>query len=366
MRVNAGHVECLGKRWYLRIRSTVDGAKKQHRVCLGKKSDFRSSAAARTAADAWIARLAPSTLQPGPTVTFGEYAQRFIQDHVRLKRASSQRKYKSNISTLETFLGSDLLGTIDAARLQTVVTEISQTMARATVQGIRGVALTMLRRARSDGFGAHIIDSRAIRLPQQRQPAKVKKAWSSQELEQLLLASYGQWSTLWLTMAYAGLRIGEALGLQWPDVDLENGLLVIRRAATQGNLLAPKTTTSVASIPLLPRLATELSTYRDKWQANPCGLLFSNAKGGVLRADDIRTRKLHPMLKAAGLPISGLHSFRHTTTRILRDLGLGSDFVRSFMRHGSLRMTEAYMHTSAADVRAALDAALARTAAMQG
>lgn len=365
VRVGTGHVECLGKRWYLRIRSTVDGKKKQHRVCLGRKSDFRSASAARVAADAWIARQAPSTLKPGATVTFGEYAQRFIHDHVRLKRKTSQRRYRSNIATLEKHLASDLLANVDGARLQSVITEISQTMSRSTVQGIRGLALTILRRARVDGFGAHIIDSRTIRLPQQRQPAKPKKAWSADELDALLVVSHGQWRFLWLVMAYAGLRIGEALGLQWSDVDHQKGVLLVRRAATDGDLLAPKTTTSVASVPMLPRLVEELTQYREIWRDNPAGLLFPNARGGVLRASDVRTRKLHPMLRAAGLPLAGLHSFRHTTTRILGEMGLGSNFVRSFMRHGSLRMTETYMHTSDADVRAALDAAIARTAAAQ-
>jgi integrase len=366
VKAGAGHVECHRKQWYLRVRSKVDGVRRQHRICLGEKSKFRSKAAARVAADAWIARQAPSTLKPGATVTFGEYAQRFIHDYVRLNRKSSQKKYKSNISLLARHLAGDLLASIDAARLQSVITEISQTKARSTVQSIRGLALTILRRARTDGFGAHLVDSKAIRLPQQRQPDKPKRAWSATELEQLLAASRGMWRFLWLVMAYAGLRAGEALGLQWADVDFEKGAILIRRAATQGDLLAPKTATSAAMVPMLPTLIDGLTEYRARWHANDKGLLFPNVKGGVLRADDVRTRKLHPMLAQAGLPVAGLHSFRHTTTRILMDLGLGSDFVRSFMRHGSLRMTERYMHTSAGDLRAALDAAVARNKAQQG
>lgn len=365
MRVGTGHVEFLGNQAYLRLRSTVDGVKKQHRVCLGDRSKFRSKSAARIAADAWIARQAPSTLKPGATVTFGEYSKRFIHDHVRLKRGSTQRKYRSNIATLDKHLAGELLAAVDAARIQTMITELSQNMAKASVQSIRGLVLAILRQARVDGFGAHVVDSRTIRLPQQRMPAKEKRAWQAEEFDRLIASSHGSWRVLWLVMAYAGLRIGEALGLKWGDVDLEQGVLLIRRAATAGDLLAPKTSTSVATIPILPRLRDALDEYRPLWRTNDAGLLFPNTKGGVLRADDVRTRKLHPTLHEADLPKAGLHSFRHTTTRILRDLGLGPDFVRSFMRHGSLRMTEAYMHTSAADVRAALDAAIARSTVQQ-
>jgi integrase len=46
-----------------------------------------------------------------------------------------------------------------------------------------------------------------------------------------LLANAGKWCPLIGVGAFAGLRLGEALGLRWQDVDLVDGFLRVRIAA---------------------------------------------------------------------------------------------------------------------------------------
>jgi integrase len=166
-------------------------------------------------------------------------------------------------------------------------------------------------------------------------------------------------------MGFAGLRAGEALGLTWSAVDLDKQCLDVRQQAIAGAMAAPKTKASVASVPMLPELSVVLSAYREAWKPNAAGLLFATGIGTPLSPDAVRHRVLHPLLERLGIPKCGMHAFRHSTPAMLNEIGLGPALVQRFMRHASLKQTEAYLHVSDGDVLAALSAALARRAATQ-
>jgi site-specific recombinase XerC len=56
-------------------------------------------------------------------------------------------------------------------------------------------------------------------------------ALSAEQLLVLLESSRGdRLHPLWVLLSCAGLRLGEALGLRWQDVDLDGGRLAVRRA----------------------------------------------------------------------------------------------------------------------------------------
>ena len=56
--------------------------------------------------------------------------------------------------------------------------------------------------------------------------------WSEEQLHAFLDSVAGQrLYPLWRFLAMTGCRRGEALGLTWPDLDIENGRVAIRRAA---------------------------------------------------------------------------------------------------------------------------------------
>jgi integrase len=70
--------------------------------------------------------------------------------------------------------------------------------------------------------------------------------------------------TIAAVLAYAGLRIGEALALKWSDVDVRRGYLSVERSADAKTRKVgkPKTTHSVREVPLDPALVSYLRTYR--------------------------------------------------------------------------------------------------------
>jgi integrase len=48
-------------------------------------------------------------------------------------------------------------------------------------------------------------------------------------------------------------------------------------------------------------------------------------------------------LRAAGLPLSGLHVLRHTSAKLRRDAGESVEAVSSFLDHSSLAVTTTYL-----------------------
>jgi len=62
------------------------------------------------------------------------------------------------------------------------------------------------------------------------------RTWSAEQLKAFLAAVAAErLAPLWHVIAFTGMRRGEAIGLRWQDVDLENGRLSVRRALIPTN-----------------------------------------------------------------------------------------------------------------------------------
>src|SRR5919112_815624 len=86
-------------------------------------------------------------------------------------------------------------------------------------------------------------------------PPKAPKAEISPltlaQVKSLLNAACGdRFEALYILAVTTGMRSGELLGLQWRDIDLEVGVLQVRRTVFNGEVNAPKTARSNRSIKL--------------------------------------------------------------------------------------------------------------------
>src|SRR5207249_2109632 len=103
-------------------------------------------------------------------------------------------------------------------------------------------------------------------------------------------------SALWSTALYSGCRQGELLGLRWDDLDLDAGVLAVRRTlarATGGVPIfdEPKTSTSRRSLSLAPVAVAALRAHRARQNAerlalgedwSDFGLVFTSTIGTPL------------------------------------------------------------------------------------
>ncbi len=148
-----------------------------------------------------------------------------------------------------------------------------------------------------------------------------------------------------------GLRRGEALGLEWSDLDLDRGRITIRRALhrVDGQLKFEhaKTEGSVAVLPLPGPLVPILVNHRRRqleerlaagssWRET--GLVFTTAKGGGTEPRNVN-RMFHRLCEKADVPQLRVHDLRHSCATLLFTMGVQPATVQKILRHSSITVT---------------------------
>lgn len=136
---------------------------------------------------------------------------------------------------------------------------------------------------------------------------------------------------LLLTLADTGMRLGEAFGLRWSDIDWRGGFIHIQRSYTKGALSLPKSG-KTRHVEMSARLRAALRQLRaerfgrvvalaaadqaalEAGRANreAEALVFPDSEGGYLDDHNVRRRVWAPLLTAAELSHHRLHDLRHT------------------------------------------------------
>lgn len=154
-----------------------------------------------------------------------------------------------------------------------------------------------------------------------------------------------------------GLRQGEALGLAWSDVDLEQGEAHVHRSLyrIKGEGLRIGPVKSTASDRYVPMVGPVLAAMKD-WHAESggAGLVFGGDTPTDPRAD---WQLWKDSLAAAGVPDVPLHGARASCASILDALGFSPRLVADILGHGSVIVTQKHYARSYNDQRrAALEA----------
>jgi integrase len=104
------------------------------------------------------------------------------------------------------------------------------------------------------------------------------------------------------------VRPEEAFGADWGDVDLEDGVLRVRRAFAKGRLKRyTKTERSRRRLPLRAKVVKALEELPRRE-----GVLFANSVGGRIDINNWRSREWVPALDAAGVEHRRIYDMRHT------------------------------------------------------
>lgn len=154
--------------------------------------------------------------------------------------------------------------------------------------------------------------------------------------------------TLIAVLAYAGLRPGETLALQWHHV--RSRTLLIEAAVADGQLKETKTG-RIRSVQLLPTLADDLAAWRERQSADhPADLVFARSDGGYWTAGDWknwRNRVFAPAMEAAGISGTRPYDLRHSFCSLLIQEGRSVVEVAQQMGHAPEMTLSTYAHVFA-------------------
>ncbi len=163
------------------------------------------------------------------------------------------------------------------------------------------------------------------------------------------------YSALLVTAMLTGCRMGELRSLTWDHVDLERGLLKVRRSQARKATAAPKTEAGFRNVPLSGFVLETLQAHRAK-VPEFCDLVFPSKKLTPFDPGNIRKRVLYRALDAAGLRRVRFHSLRHSAASLLIHSGATDKAVQTIMGHSSIQVTkDIYGHLFADAEREAMD-----------
>lgn len=323
--------------------------------------------------------------------------QSTVADHLRAwldttkagsVRPRSLEHFRGHIENhLAPFLGHHKLARLEPMHVQALIAD--KLKAGLSVTTVRGIVITLsgaLRQAQAWGLVGRNVAT-MVKLPKKKtyKPTPL----TGDQARAFLSAIEGdrEEALYWLLIG-TGLRLGEALGLRWQDVDLPGRLIQIRyslqkvpigsdlagigrdyiRLSETRILAPPKTDASRATLSLpgivaghleehAARQAKERAAAGDRWVNH--GLVFCHHIGRrtgqtgryVQPGGPLDRNKLLAAFKAsmaaAGLPEIRLHDLRHTCAVLLIEGGGNLKQVQMQMRHARIETTlGTYGHVS--------------------
>ena len=265
-------------------------------------------------------------------LTVGEWLDIWTRDYLGGVKASTAYLYKKNVELyIAPRLGKIRLETLNAHTVQHFYNELvtptdgkTNPLSAKTVKNIHGVFHKALQQAVLIGY-LRVNPTDACTLPR-----IIKKEMHPLEEEQVAAflkeVQGSPHEYLYKIALFTGLREGEVLGLGWEHIDLENGILTVKRQLRKEQkkggqyYFSPPKNNRTRSISLAPSVVLlfrlqklEQNSMRmeagDAWQEN--GLVFSNQTGGYLSYRTVYDC-FKRIVKKIGSPSTRFHDLRHT------------------------------------------------------
>ena len=183
------------------------------------------------------------------------------------------------------------------------------------------------------------------------------------QLLKIFQEKFPQHYPLALTLSRTGMRIGEALGLQWDDLDFKGRFITIKKSLSRGKIETTKNN-KIRKIDMSHQLAETLQDLKHKrkletvkrgWKSVP-EWVFVNAEGHTLDGNNWRKRVFDKVLEKAELRKIRVHDLRHTYASLLIQAGESLAYVRDQLGHHSIKVTvDIYGHLAPEGNKEAVD-----------
>lgn len=283
---------------------------------------------------------------------FDDFADRWQRDILPLKRPATVATMKSHIGYLRKEFGNRSLSELNHPTVQSYFTRLARTSAAKTVRNVWSTLHVVLVQARDEGLLPLL--PKPV-LPKGRRPPQ---DWLDLAGMRALLHVAGEprYTFYWL-LCETGLRVGEALGLQLGDLDLEHLRLRIRRDVFNGRIDDVKTYAAERTLAVSGRLADLLQAHIAKTfpDNEPVAVgaavsphLFPTRTGRPWWLSN-ETEKLHEALRHAGQKPMGFHAFRRGNRQLMRRLEVPREISMYRMGHSPQEVHDLYDRVEAGE-----------------
>lgn len=343
---------CEGGRRYLRHVGSLEAAR-------DSKKDIEKAMATG-------AFVPPKEKVASQGTTFEDAAGRWLKEHVAVKKPSTKSDYGSIVKTwLLPAFGSMEVAAITRSDVKVAVARWKEEREKAPEgsnpkakkrkpgKGLRSIP-NALRKLRA--FFSWAIEEGLAQVNPVANPSriyKVDEAFRGDFLRPEEVPLYlggirkkaARYYPLLRTMTFTGLRVGEAIALEWGTIDWNGKFLTVLKSSWQENVTSPKTPSSVRRVDLSPETIEVLERHRKAIAAESLKSgrsmperVFVNEEGNPM--DVSKVRKAHARgLKEAGLRHVRIHDLRGTYASLLVSAGVPIYHVARALGHSDVTTT---------------------------
>lgn len=289
-------------------------------------------------------------------ITFSEWADEWMATYKTGLAHNTTKRYVSILEThLKPSIGDMQLSSVRLIHIQKII------------NGLDGYSTSTLKKVKEtvhQMYEAAIANEIAIKDPTFGLVIKKKDSPERQPISDIDIARIHDFykeidaGVFVMTLLYTGMRRGEIAALTWDDVDFENSVIHINKAATfkenQQIVKEPKTKTGIRDIPMLDVIRDVLLDHREKYK--------------ISYGDDLRGRNVflnslghkhseHSLANQWNKFMSdyknrygcetrfGMHQLRHTFCTMLYNAGVDIKTAQNVLGHSNVSITlSVYTH----------------------
>ena len=335
-------------RWMARYMLTLPNGDRKRQTIYGTTPEIVRSKMRSEQADA---------ANGSPVCRNGLTVANYLRDWVKVApriRESTRAGYAGVIRKhIIPAIGNIKLASLNTMRAQQVINHyISNGGSVRNAQIIRAVLSSSLRHAKRQGLVSQNV-ARDVELPTYQPPEK--KIWTKQQAlafrNAIKTNKYRFLFEMYLTY---GLRRGEALAIEWEDIDFDKKVIrIVQQYTYIGKNLEVcelKTKNSRRELPIMPHIEKTLLKMRP---TIPTGAVTTE-KGEMIKPTCLQN-EFEKVIRALGLPSVTLHSLRHFTATFLKGANVSIKDAQMILGHSSPVTTiQHYQHSSLKDKETAL------------
>ena len=334
----------------------------------GKRREVSQTFSTAKEADMWVQtqrkafRESPERRSPRAETLETYLAEWWARTVDGRKSQGTAERYQYDIRHIVEHLGTKSLRTLTREDVYRLYSQLVETgLSSAAIENIHVVLRSALAQAvKWDLLSQNPTDE--VQPPKSSAP-KERAVLTRPQLQQLLAAAdHHRLRGLWIVLAFTGIRKGEALGLQWPDVDWDHRIISIRRALKKNGADQysgdPKSEASRRRIALSPYLLDALQKHQhvqaaerelagerwsDRW--NGGAWIFTTQTGRWLNPAHVH-ETFKRLLRHTDLPLTTrIHDLRHAMATHWIAQGVPVKVVSERLGHANIGITmEIYGH----------------------
>lgn len=345
---------------------------------------------AKSLLDAFVERIDKNAdvLTKGVRLTFNDLADLYL--NAIDVAPTTREKYKRDLDNhMRPVIGNMRVQDLDSGHIRLVLSKAHDTSSRLKKRlelsgATRSNLLTRLRAILKFGEDdEYLARNVAKKVTMPKRDAAIERPEMTTETYKAILASANGtiWATIVPTAVGTGVRAGELCGLRWSDIDLDSGVLRVRRVVAifenKPIVKAPKTKKSARTIYLPPSVVQVLERHRDAQLADIKMIVSEleahrRQRSGYVFVDNLfrpykpneLSRQFGRFVRGKKLPPFHFHGLRHAFATFALRAGVPLKTISDTMGHSGIAITaNVYQHLideQREDAARALDAYLQR------